>query len=176
MSKEINVEELLRTKYGSTDSEFIKELPVNAVYYAKGNYFDIRGLGGRDDKSSRTYLSERINKIEDFINNETNWNLISGYVDIPGISVHRHLDDIAGYGWMADKIALRRLIEDSCINSNFSIIVIEDIDQFTRFISYLGDLIEELASDEIFVFCLEIDRIITFTNKDLYPDFSKRAI
>lgn len=77
---------------------------------------------------------------------------------------------------MADKIALRRLIEDSCINSNFSIIVIEDIDQFTRFIFHLGDLIEELASDEIFVFCLEIDRIVTFTNKDLYPDFPKSAI
>lgn len=77
---------------------------------------------------------------------------------------------------MADKIALEKLIEDLHINSNFSIIVIEDIDQFTRFISNLGDLIEELASHEVFVFDLEINRIITFTNKDLHPDFSKRAI
>lgn len=176
MSKEINVKNVLLAKYGSTDSEFIKRLPLNAVYYAKGNYFDIRGFGEKENKSSRTYLSERIKRLEDYIHNKTNWNLVSGYVDISRILVHHYKDDVGSYNWLSGKIALEKLLDDAHYNSDFSIIVIDNILQLTRYLSYVGEFVEELALNQVFIFCLDTEEIITFTKKNFKVDISKSSV
>lgn len=173
MSIEINVKDVLLSRFGSTDNEFIKGLKQDVVYYARGNSFDIRGLDEKSGKFSGDYLSERIKKIEDYIRNKTNWNLVSGYIDISGTSVRHYVDDMNSCELLSGRIALDKLLHDSHCFPNFNIIVIDDASQLTRLVSYLHELVEEFALNDVFVFCLDEESFITFTDDDPKPNFSE---
>lgn len=116
-------------KENFVDGYDIKELPLNVACYVRGVQF------------AEEIVAENENKIIDYLNSQTKWNLVYRYSDIAsGIN-----------GYQPD---LYELVNDSHDSNTFDLIVVVSMSQLSRNTKNVDTLI----GDEIIkvpVYCLE---------------------
>lgn len=183
MSKEINVIGKLQKQikngvkncvgYGT---ELTKN-SQNVVYYAKGRYYDVKGLDSDESNLNTNHLGDRINRIKNYINEKTCWNLMAGYADIVGVSFHNYQDVFGKRVILSNQVSLKSLLDDIQKNRiKVDIIVVENISQITRDIEELTVVLEKVFSKHIVIYCIDSENVITLDSRILDGILPRKSI
>lgn len=136
------------------DGSDFKELPLRAALYA-------RSLGDGHEE----ILKGRIKAIEDFIENETSWDLIIQYAD-----------DNRSSKCMCEQLEFKELLED-CYDDNcmpFDIIVVIDFSQIARNKKIINFLLDDGILN-VPVYCIKTGEIVISSSVDMGMYFSNDA-
>lgn len=164
MSDEVNVKEVIMKCFGSCDSDVIKGKPLRAVYYVKGYPNDLRGLGEKIDRSYKNYIGSKITRIENFIYNQTNWDLLAGYADIKDVTTRYYTDEM--YHMYNEKIAFNVMEHEVTCYPLIDVVVLDSMNDINAAYYEMGKIAEEFARHNVFFYIISKDNIYSYSRKD----------
>lgn len=147
--------------------EALKCFPLRVASYVSGKYFGWSYFPEDEIQPQQEKLNKRIERLRNYIGNNTHWKLVASYVDFVDVADSMYKDKTSNHDFLDKREELRELLEDLQNEKKFDVIVIDSLSQISRNFVEVYDVLRNLYHHRTVIFCVDTESIMTLDDRIL---------
>lgn len=148
------------------DGKALKDATLNVAVYASAKFFGMSYFPDEEILPQEKKLAERTERVQYYISNNTNWNLVASYADFTDVTANWYSDKNTERDFLDLREELSELIDDT-YERKFDVVVVNSISQISRDIRDVFRVLRLLRSNDVVIFCIDSESILTLDDRIL---------